>query len=249
MNRIITKLNDGTTYNLDSTSEMYKDFLESMVNTNTYIPAIHRVIYNLKTTETQPALGLDGNPVVDEKGRVRRESVPCTPTLATIVYFEDGTKVTVVNSDADTVRLEKKEVTYFKYNNDAPKKFVKVKTGRMVDVAAESSKEIGLIYAIVKRMFGKIDNDPESKGYGSNVLGDGFGRTLRAIIDDAYDTVYDAAYNAEMNKVAREAHKQREAEAKARAAKRRPSLEDNVNTLVEQNKQILEKLDKTNSIG
>lgn len=224
-----------------SDSDKWDSFVKSMVRNNTFCPNIKRIIFNLKTTETRPVLDAAGKPITDEKGRVQRQTVDVTPELATAVYFVDGTKCTVVNSDKDLVTTEEKEVTYVVCDKSG--KESNVKTGHKVKVATEAAKEAGVVYAIVKRIFGKIDNDPKSRTYGQ-VKGDGFGRKLHDLVDGAFDTQYEAAFNDEMKKLAVKEHKEREAAAKERKAKRAPTVEENIATLVKQNAELLTKLAK-----
>lgn len=232
----VTRVHDDT---------KWKSFVKSMTKNNVFCPGIKRVLFNLKTTETKPVLDMEGKPVTDEKGRVRRENVACTPSLATVVYFDDGTKVSVVNSDKDLVTTEEKEVTYF--DCDKSGKETVVKTGTKVVVASEAAKEAGVVYAIVKRIFGKVGRtDKQGKFHENEVDGDGFGRKLRELVsfDTSYDTQYEDAFANEMKKLSVKEHKAREEAAKENRAKRRPSLEDNLNTLVQQNAALLEKLSK-----
>lgn len=224
-------------------SDKWDSFVQSMVRNNTFCPNIKRVIFNLKTTETRPVLDAAGKPITDEKGRVQRQTVEVTPELATAVYFADGTKCTVVNSDKDLITTEEKEVTYVDCDNSG-KEFT-VKTGRKVKVASEAAKEAGVVYAIVKRIFGKIGRtDKQGKLHEDEIDGNGFGRKLRDIIAIAEDTQYETAFNDEMKKLAAKEHKDREAAAKERKANRTPTVEENIATLVKQNAELLAKLAK-----
>lgn len=240
METVIKRTADGFLVRTENTDE-WDSFIKSMTLNNTFCPGIKKVIFNLKTTETRPVLGADGKPVTDEEGRVKRQVVDVTPELATVVYFMDGTKCTVVNSDKDLVTTEEKEVTYV--DCDKSGKEFTVKTGRKVKVASEAAKEAGVVYAIVKRLFGKIDLDPKSRTCGQ-INGDGFGRKLRDICESAFDTQYEAAFNDEMKKLAAKEHKEREAAAKERRANRTPTVEENIATLVKQNAELLAKLSK-----
>lgn len=112
---------------------------QSINYNNTFVPAVSRVIYNLKAAKK------DGENNV----------------LATIVFFNDGTKVTVINSDNDDIEVVTDE-----------------KTG--VKTASMASKERALTYAICKKLFGK----PDEKGA---VQGNGFGRKLRDLVNGAWD--------------------------------------------------------------
>ena len=217
----------------------WKSFINNMNFNNTYCPNIKRVIFNLKTTDTKPVVGQDGKPVTDDKGRVKREIVEIKPVLATCVYFADGTKVTVVNSNLDAVNIERKEITYSVVDDSGKK--TEVKTGKFAVVASNASKEAGIVYAIAKRLLGAVDDDRRSRTY-NQVKGNGFGRKLHEIVDMAYDTEYEAVYNDYKKELAQKQHKEREAAAKEARAKRRPTVEQNIATLVEQNKLLLEKL-------
>lgn len=210
--------------------DVWYSLCRSVAKNNTFCPNIKRVIFNLKTTETRPVLDADGKPVTDEKGRVKRQIVEVTPELATAVYFADGTKCTVVNSDNDLVTTEEKEVTYVDCDKSGKKSTVK--TGRKVKVATEAAKEAGVVYAIVKRIFGKIGRvDKQGKLHENEIDGNGFGRKLRDIIEHAEDTQYDTAYIDEMMKLHVKEHNEREAAAKARKAKRLTHLNENLATI------------------
>jgi len=242
METVIKRTADGFLTRTND-SDKWDSFVKSMTLNNTFCPGIKRVIFNLKTTETRPVLDMAGKPVSDEKGRVKRQVVDVTPELATVVYFMDGTKCTVVNSDKDIVTTEEKEVFYWDVKPDGSD--VKVKTGRTVKVASEAAKEAGVVYAIVKRIFGKIGRtDKQGKLHEDEIDGNGFGRKLRDIIAASEDTQYEAAFNDEMKKLAAKEHKEREAAAKERKANRTPTVEENIATLVKQNAEILEKLAK-----
>lgn len=242
MNKLIKRTPEGCIVRT-SDFELWEEFIHNMDKNNVFCPGIERVIFNLKTTETRPVLDGDGKPVTDEKGRVKRQVVEVAPELATVVYFTDGTKCTVVNSDKDIVTTETKEVTYFDYKPDGTE--TEVKTNRTVEVASEAAKEAGIVYAIVKRIFGKVGKvDKQGKMHEDEIDGNGFGRKLRDIVDAAEDTQYEVAFNDEMKKLAVKEHKAREAAAKERKANRAPTVEENIATLVKQNAELLAKLNK-----
>ena len=232
----MTKVIEMTPIGLAHTPNMivWQSFINDMSTKNAYIPKIDRVIFNLKTTETVAQKDADGKPIVDAKGRVKREVVACKPVLATIVYFRDGTKVSVVNSDADVVKTEQKEITYTDLAKDG--KEVLVKSGKFATVATEAAKEAGLVYAIVKRLVGAVD---EKTG---NVSGNGFGRQLKEVVAKAYDTQYKKVWGDVFKDLCRKEHEERQAAAKARKAKRTPTIEENIATLVKQNADLLAKL-------
>lgn len=169
-------------------------------------PGISRVQFNLKTTSTRPVIGLDGKPVVDDKGRVKRETFAVTPVLATIVYFTDGTKCTVVNSEADPVEVED----------------VKMADGTIVKAATAASKERALVYALVKRLLGKVGKTDRNGRFHSNEIdGNGFGRKLRDMVENGYDEQIQAA----KNRIA-EAEAKRVREASQKPVKKRYSIND-----------------------
>lgn len=220
MNKVIKVDEFGDVVRTDN-PKMWSDFIKSMTKTNTFVPAIDRVIFNLKTTETRPVKDADGNDKVENGKKVRETVRLDKPVLGTTVYFTDGTKVSVVNSSADVVRT-----TMVKVDPED-------KNSPTVEVADPASKEAGIVYAIVKRLFGSIGKkDKNGQVHENEIDGNGFGRKLREISDAAYDTQLETATN-ELQKVrARKMHLDREAKAKENRAKRRPTLEANVNEMV-----------------
>lgn len=118
------------------------------------LPEIKRVIFNLGT-KAFPKLDARGKQVKDLNGKT--EYGQPVPVLATVVEFTDGSKSVVTNSVHDALKLEPD------------------------GTVSESSKEAGVVYAIVKRLVGDIDEN-------GTVLGNGFGRKLRDIVRNAYDT-------------------------------------------------------------
>lgn len=177
---------DNYSYAFTSTDAMALVFADLTMN-NVYIPSIKRVIYNI---------GKKAYPKLDEKGkRIRKtgpdgkpiEQLPKTSgkrlrdidmfeyaepvdVLATVVYFDDDTKISVVNSVADGVKFE--DVTV----GDAT-----------IKTATRESKEIGLVYAIVKRLCAKFDPDT------GKMTESGIGRILNDILDKSYDSPVEAA--------------------------------------------------------
>lgn len=186
------------------------EVLAKIYDNNCYIPVISRVIYNVGK-KAYPRLDKNGKRLKDKDGKVIM-SEP-VDILATIVYFEDNTKVSVVNSVLDGVKFED----------------VKLSDGSTVKTASEASKEMGLVYAIVKRLTSSPDENGEFKN-------SGFGRKLRDEVAMAYDSVIE---RAEL-KIAR-AKSKAEHEAKLNTAKpkQKYSIKD---TLA----RINELLDKAN---
>ena len=212
MNKVIDTDCDGRIVRT-SNDCLWRAFTKSMVRNNSFCPAIDNVIFSLKTSETKAVRDADGKLVIDEtSGKPKRETVALeAPILATTVMFTDGTKVSVVNSGHDAVTLDPKN----------PK------------VASAASKEAGIVYAIVKRIFGK----PLENGM---IDGDGFGRKLRDIAKMAYDPVLAEAANAKAKEKRIADHKARIAKAK-KAAEKHPSLAYTVKNLAE----TVEKLNNT----
>ena len=139
---------------------------------------------------------------VDETGRKVVDK--SYPTLTTVVTFVDGSKVTVVNSEHDPIKFDK--------NGDV----------------SRESKETGLVYALVKRMFSVYSG---SMHIGNVILtSSGFGRQLNELIDSAYDPKIEAAKRAAAAAEAKAAHEARQAAAKARKSKN-PSLAETVREL------------------
>ena len=141
--------------------------LAEIYDNNCYMPHISRVIYNIGK-KSYPKLDENGKRLKDEKGKIiMTEPVDI---LATIVYFDDDTKISVVNSVLDGVTFED----------------VKLSDGSTIKAASEASKEIGLVYAIVKRLASFPDENGEFKN-------SGFGRKLRDEVAMAYDSVIERA--------------------------------------------------------
>jgi hypothetical protein len=139
---------------------------------------------------------------VDESGRKVVDK--SYPTLTTVVAFVDGSKVTVVNSEHDPIKFDE--------NGDV----------------SRESKETGLVYALVKRMFSVYSG---SMHIGNVILtSSGFGRQLNELIDSAYDPKLEAAKRAAAAAEAKAAHEARQAAAKARKSKN-PSLAETVREL------------------
>lgn len=169
-----------------------KDYVvKALMENNCYMPMVNRVIYNIGK-KAYPKLDENGKRIKDKNGKVvMGEPVD---VLATVVFFDDNTKISVVNSAHDGVTFEDHVLS----------------NGNTVKVASECSKEIGLVYAIVKRMSALPDkNDPDK------MKTEGLGRRLRTAVKDlSYDSVIE---KAEL-KIAR-AKSKAEHEAKLNTAK------------------------------
>ena len=195
---------------MNTNTDTYKPaMIRSLERNGTFMPGITRVIYNLKTEETVVVTDADGNPIMETftlkdgtsaQRRKRTTRKLDNPILATTVYFNDGTKVTVVNSINDKVDLATEKVT---------------RNGVTVEAvtASKAAKESGLVYAICKRAFGKPDEN-------GTIIGDGFGRKLGDIVDGAYDELIEDKYVKALKEKNRAEHKAREDEAKANPKKK-----------------------------
>ena len=131
--------------------------VKSIEKNGTFVPGIKRVLFNTGNKKYM-VRDADGKTVKDENGKVKTET---RKVLTTVIFFDDGTKCTVTNSEHDGVQFEK--------NKDG------------IEVASRCSKECGVVYCILKRYCADIDAN-------GNVLGNGFGRKLNDIVDAAYDS-------------------------------------------------------------
>ena len=131
--------------------------VKSIEKNGTFVPGIKRVLFNIGNKK-YIVRDADGKTVKDENGKVKTET---RKVLTTVIFFDDGTKCTVTNSEHDGVQFEK--------NKDG------------IDVASRCSKECGVVYCILKRCLADIDAN-------GNALGNGFGRKLNDIVDAAYDS-------------------------------------------------------------
>lgn len=174
-------------------------------------PGVKGTVFRLKTEEDVPVVK-NGKPVevqaTDPKGNkmFTKKGVPimkaltekkrlANPILATTVYFDDGTSSTVKNTEHDGVKTEK----------------VRLGDGTETEVASNCSKEAGVVYALVKRAFGPVDEKGKARG-------GGFGKILSGIVAAGRDQNLDEA---------KLAAKKRLAKAKAKAkAKAGPEAEE-----------------------
>lgn len=160
-------------------------FDRQLAYNGTWCPEPVRVIYSLKTAKSKAKRDANGHLVLDlETGKPVREQEAVAPVLTTTVYFEDGTKSVVQNSEHDALKLDANgEVSY-------------------------ESKEIGLVYAVMKRMIGQ----PDVTGL---MQGNGLARKLKDVVDGAWDVQKE-------EKKAAAKKKQLQAEALDRAANSKP---------------------------
>jgi hypothetical protein len=216
MNTVITKIIDGDTEEIlgfDFNENLGDRVVESLIKNNTFVPNIERVIFNTKTTDEVAKKDGDGNPVLDDNGRVVKETVALeNPVLVTVVYFKDGTKVTVKNSDKDAITLVDEKVKL----SDG--------TETTVRTASQESKEIGLVYAIVKRIVCGYDN-------GGNVQNAGFAKFLHKVVSNALVQDIAEAKMAGDRKISKAKAKEAKAERKDKPPKAKRDLRSVVTDL------------------
>lgn len=179
-----------------------EDAARELYEKNCTMPDIARVIYNIGT-KAYPKLDEDGKRIKENGKPVMTEPVK---VLTTVVFFIDGTKVTVTNSEKDGVKFIKVNAV----DNDS--------NSPVVEIADDTSKEMGLVYAVCKRMLGKVDWNT------GKVEGDGFGRKLHDVVNRAYDTVREDAANKHNKKLAKAKYEASKGTAKCK----RPSFADTV---------------------
>jgi hypothetical protein len=202
MNTVITPVVDeDTLVGYDMNEELGDCVVQSLIRNNSFVPNINNVIFNTKIDEDVVKKDENGNPIKDDNGRVIKEKKALeNPVLVTVVYFVDGTKVTVRNSEKDGIKLVEKTITL----SDGSTKTVMT--------ASEESKEIGLVYAIVKRVICNYDEQ-------GTIENAGFARFLNKIINNAHvQDVENAKILAE-----RKISNLRNKEAKKEAKKSNPS--------------------------
>lgn len=200
MNTVITPVVDADTdefLGFDFNEDLGDSVIKSLVRNNAFMPNIDRVVYNTKADVKEGEL----------------------PTLATVVYFKDGTKVTVKNSDKDTIALVDETIEL----SDGSKTTVKT--------ASRESREIGLIYALVKRMLCEFDED-------GKVEGTGFAGFLKKTVDKAYrqdveNTKVRAEKKLAKDKAKKLAKDNTKEENPAAAKPRKVSLRDTVRSLAD----------------
>ena len=153
MNKILTTIpgNFSGCQNIDIIDpSAWCAMVRSIEKNGTFVPGIKRVLFNIGNKKYM-VRDADGKTIKTETRKV----------LTTVIFFMDGTKCTVTNSEHDGVQFEK--------NKDG------------IEVASRCSKECGVVYCILKRCLADIDDN-------GNVLGNGFGRKLNDIVDAAYDS-------------------------------------------------------------
>lgn len=156
------------------------------VSTKRSAPMPVKAIFNLKTEDMVAVLDDDGNPVYEKspdentrKRLVKRAKTLEKPILASKVFFDDGSWTVVKNSGEDTVDVEEK----------------KLSNGKTVKVATDASKERAIAYAVVKRVFGRVD--PVTKEVRGANLGRRFEKVIAASVDQNVGNAEDKIKKAE----------------------------------------------------
>ena len=156
------------------------------VSTKRSAPMPVKAIFNLKTEDMVAVLDDDGNPVYERtsgenspKKVVKRAKTLEKPILASKVFFDDGSWTVVKNSGEDTVDVEEK----------------KLSNGKTVKVATDASKERAIAYAVVKRVFGRVD--PVTKEVRGANLGRRFEKVIAASVDQNVGNAEDKIKKAE----------------------------------------------------
>jgi hypothetical protein len=200
MNTVMKMTPNGITIN--DNDEIVSQVMKSLCHNNTFCPNIKRVIYNIDTYR-------------GEKSH-RKEY-----TLATTVFFADGTKTTVKNSIHDKV-----DVTMEK---------VKLSDGSEIEVetASRESKEVGLVYAIVKRLIG----EPDENG----TVGGHYCTFLNKTVTKAFDQPIEKAKNASEEKI----RKSKKVATKKKSKDEQPSLRRCVQSLTDIISKLDSRLNKT----
>lgn len=189
--------------------------LKELLNSNCTMPDIKNIIFNLKTE--QPKRDADGKKVRAD-GNVVMETL-ANPILTTRVNYIDGTYTVVQNSKSDPVTLVVVMLDADGNVTEEPAKAV----SEVVD-ASQASKEIAITYSIFKRICGKVTESGE-------VVGNGTGRILSKLVDDAYSTPVQEA----KQRIQKDAAKRRHQAAQKAAAPKatRKSLYETVAKLDE----------------
>lgn len=172
--------------NTNNYNTSFENVISELEHNGTYFPSISQVIYNLgkKAFPKLDAKGkrirkldADGKPIKQPKNstvKLREEDMfemtEPQDILATVVYFNDGTKVSVTNSQLDGLTFKEHTLS----------------NGKVIKLATNESKEMGLVYAIVKRLVATFTDD--GKVYEAPL-----GRIVKDIIENAFDSQLEAA--------------------------------------------------------
>ena len=181
------------------------EIIDELKDGGVSMPDIVQVIFNISPSKSVAKRDKDNNLVIDPKTKKPvREVVRSTPMLATTIYFGDGSKVTVTNSENDSI-----------FDKD----------GKIMPEAYER----GVVYAIVKRIFSRYDVDAKT---GETILkSEGFGHILREIVDGAYNQPAELIKRKEAKDAARAEHRRLQEVAKTKPKRKRVSLAETVDAL------------------
>lgn len=196
MNTVMCKTPNGIC--ITDNDDIVEQVVKSLSWNNTFCPNIDRVIYNL--------------------GKVRgKKSHRPEYTLATTIFFVDGTKTTVKNSVHDKVAVEIEKI--------------KLSDGKVIEVetATREAREVGLVYAIVKRLIGEPTENGEVKGH--------FCSFLNKTVDAAFNQPVENAKTQAEEKIRKAKAKEMK---KNKVKKEQPSLRKCVQSLSD----IISRLDK-----
>lgn len=193
MNKVMELTSNG--FELNPDNSIIEQVCKSICRNNTFCPNIDRVIFNLDTYRGE-------------------KSHRTEYTLATTVFFVDGSKTTVKNSVHDKIDIIKEKV--------------KLSDGSEIEVDSPShdSKEIGLVYAIVKRIVG----EPDEKG----TVSGGFASFINKTLKKAFNQPVEMAKIEAEEKI----RKTKKSQLKGQAKTKHPSLRECVKSLSE----VVEKL-------
>ena len=167
-------------------------------------PDIKQIILNMGTKTLKPAVlapaGHELDPAVTR------------PALATIVTFVDGSKVTVVNSDHDSLHLDAE--------------------GR----PSQADKECGIVYALAKRILATKIVEGELGNCRTESAG--FGRILSGLVKNAHDQQAELKKRAEAKAAAKQRH-EASLKAAAKSKVKNPSPEQRLMDLLENIKPLI----------
>lgn len=137
-------------------------------------------------------------------------------TLTTVAFFTNGTKTVVHNSSNDEIEVE---------------------DYKGVKVASERSKELGIIYCIIKYLLGKTEGD--------EIVSNGYMNEIRKFIASpvCFDQNRSDKDKAEEAKIAKEKYKKLQEDIKKRKAKDKDSKDDIKKSLLKQIEALIKKID------
>lgn len=162
MEKIVSTTVDGCMYVNNPSALIELD------QNNCTMPNCSRVIFNLGK-KTYPQRDPETNKILkDENGNILYG--PEVDVLATVLYFVDGTKISVVNSVHDGIELVDHTLS----------------DGTIIKIATDESKERGVIYALLKRILSRPDKD-------GKMVDSGISRILNDLVKNSYDSTLEEA--------------------------------------------------------